>query len=165
MGALILVLVLAAVVIAISLRRVGPDEGLVIERLGNVTRTAGPGWTVVLPILERGRRVDTAPRHRWAVVTTNTSDGANAHVRLEYVERIGEITDAAQIDGEVQVAVEERLREHVAGRTAEDLPAVGQTLDWPPDSFVPGVLVERAEVTVCEVQGIGAFNREVNRGT
>ena len=63
------------------------------------------------------------------------------------------------------VAVEERLHEYIASRPAGELPTVGQRLDWPPDSFAPGVRVERAEVTVCEVQGIGAFAREVDRGT
>ena len=165
MSYLILALVLVAAVVAISLRRVGPDERLVIQRSGKVTRTAGPGWAVVVPVLENSRRVDTTPRHRWAVATTNTSDGANAHVRVEYVENIVDITDAGQLDGDVQVAVEPRLHEHITSRPASELPAVGQALDWPADSFGAGVLVERAEVTVCEVQGIGAFTREVNRGT
>ena len=149
MSYLILALVLAAVVIAISVRRVGSDEQLVIERLGEVNRTSGPGWAFVVPVLERGRRVDTAPRQRWAVATTYTADGANAHVRVEYVVQV---VDAGQIDEELQDAVEQRLHEHISDRPARELPAVGQTLDWPADSFVAGFLVEHAEVTVCDVQ-------------
>jgi hypothetical protein len=152
MSYLILALVLMAVVVAISVRRVGAEEQLVVERLGKVTRTAGPGLAFVVPVLEQGRRVDTAPRHRWAVATTNTSDGVNAHVRVEYVVKA---TDAGQGEGEVQEAVEERLHEHISDRPAGELPAVGQKLDWPADSFAPGVLVEHAEVTVCDVHGDG----------
>lgn len=147
---LILALVLAAVVAAISVRRVGSDEQLVIERLGQVSRTAGPGLAFVVPLLERGHRVDITPRPRWAVATTFTSDGVNAHVRVEYVVKV---TDAGKIDGEVQDLVEARLHEHIADRPATKLPAVGQELSWPADSFGPGVRVEHAEVTVCDVHG------------
>ena len=147
---LILALVLAAVVAAISVRRVGPDEQLVIERLGQVSRTAGPGLAFIVPLLEHGHRVDTTPRSRWAVATTYTSDGVNAHVRVEFVVRV---MDAGKIDGEVQDAVEDRLHEHIADRPAIELPAVGQKLGWPADSFGPGVSVEHAEVTVCDVHG------------
>ena len=149
MSYLILALVFAAVVVATSVRRVGSEEQLVIQRSGKVNRTVGPGLAFIVPILEQGRRVDTAPRPRWAVATANTSDGVNAHVRVEYV---AEVTDAGKGDREVQDAVGERLHEHIAERPAGELPAVGQTLDWPADSFVPGVLVKHAEVTVCDVR-------------
>jgi regulator of protease activity HflC (stomatin/prohibitin superfamily) len=159
MSYLILALVLVALVAAISIRRVGSDEQLVVRRFGKVSRTAGPGLTFVVPLLERAQRVDTTPRPRWAVATTNTSDGVNAHVRVEYVVQV---IDAGKADGDVQGAVESRLHDHVASRPAGELPTVGQTLDWRADSFVPGVLVELAEVTVCDVHGLEASDRRVN---
>jgi len=157
---LIVALVLVAVVAAVSLRRVGPGEQLVVHRFGRGSRTVGPGLGFVVPMLERARRVDTAPRHRWAVTTTNTLDGASAHLRIEYVVRV---TDAALapalVDAEVEDAVQERLRRHIADRSVRELPAVGQAMGWAADSFVPGVLVETAEVTVRDVEMIGDLDR------
>src|SRR5262249_58446911 len=85
---LVLILVLVVAIAAISLRRVRPDEQLLVLRRGEVIRTHGPGIAFVVPLMEHTRRVDTAPHRRWAVVTERTADGANAHVRVQFVARV-----------------------------------------------------------------------------
>lgn len=52
--------ILIAVVMARSFRRVGPDERLIVERLGMHARTVGPGWIFVMPVIERGIRLPLA---------------------------------------------------------------------------------------------------------
>jgi regulator of protease activity HflC (stomatin/prohibitin superfamily) len=54
-----IVIVIAAAV-AMSVRRVAPDERIIVERFGMHTRTAGPGWTLIVPVIERGIRVRLA---------------------------------------------------------------------------------------------------------
>jgi hypothetical protein len=53
-GALIVAIALAAIVLAKSVKRVGVDERLIVERFGAHNRTSGPGWCFTLPLVERG---------------------------------------------------------------------------------------------------------------
>src|SRR5262245_43988329 len=114
---LFLALVLVAALAALSVRRVGPEEQLVVHRFGQVSRTSGPGLAFVAPVVEHATRVDTSPRHRWAATTTRTSDGASAHLRVEYLMRV---TDAGRapdpMEAAVHDAVEDRLRRYVGER-------------------------------------------------
>ena len=157
---LILAVALVAVGAVLSLRRVGAEEQIVVQRFGKARRTIGAGLAFVVPVLERVRRVDTSARHRWTVTTTRTMDGASAHLRVEYVFRV---TDAALapelVEEAVKDAVDARLRKHVAERSVQGLPVVGQVMAWAADSFLPGVLVESAEVTVRNVEMIGDLRR------
>ena len=41
-------------VLAMSVKRVAPDERLIVERFGMHNRTAGPGWSLTVPVIERG---------------------------------------------------------------------------------------------------------------
>ncbi len=50
--------ILVAIALATSLRRVAPDQRLLVERFGMHTRTGGPGWTFIVPVIERGIRVN-----------------------------------------------------------------------------------------------------------
>jgi regulator of protease activity HflC (stomatin/prohibitin superfamily) len=153
---LILTLVLVAAAAALSLRRVGPGEQLVVQRFGKVRGTVRPGVAFVVPLVDRTWRVDTRPRQRYAATTTTTSDGASAHLRLEYTLRISDAGLAPELlEGAVRDAVEERLRSHINEHPAHRLPNVDQVLDWAPDSFVPGVLVTSAQVTVLDVEPVG----------
>jgi regulator of protease activity HflC (stomatin/prohibitin superfamily) len=54
------VALVVAIGLAMSLRRVAPDERLIVERFGTHTRTAGPGWTFIVPVIERGILVPLA---------------------------------------------------------------------------------------------------------
>jgi regulator of protease activity HflC (stomatin/prohibitin superfamily) len=159
---IVLIVVLVAVLAALSMRRVGSGERLVVERGGKVHRTSGPGIAFAVPLLEQSRRVDMAVRRRWAVVTGSTADGATAHVRLEFVTRVVDAALApAEADGKVLSAVEQRLHDDVATSSVGELPAVGQTMPWAPDEFVAGMRVEHPVVTVCDIEATGELRRLV----
>ena len=149
---LIAILVVLLLLGAASMRHVAPDEQLVVRRKGRVTRTAGPGFAMVLPLLESAQRVDTAERHRWAVVSEQTQDGATAHLRVEYLVRVSDVASApADLDTEIERTVEQRLREEITTRTSTSLPPVGKDLGWSTHEFLPGVRLDMARVTVSEV--------------
>lgn len=159
---IVLILVLVAVLVALSMRRVGSGERLVVERGGTVRRTSGPGIAFAVPVLEQSRRVDMAVRRRWAVVTGPTKDGATAHVRVEFVTRVVDAAAApAEVDGKVLSAVEKRLHDDVASSSVGQLPAVGETMPWAPDAFIPGMRVEHPQVTICDVEATGELRRLV----
>lgn len=143
----VLVLVSAA-----SVRVVGPGELLVVRRQGLVTRSSGPGLAYVVPLLESGLRVDVEPRERWVWVTATTGDGVTAHLQVEFVVRVNDAAVAPRdVDAIVLGAVEDVLRREIAMSTVDRLPDVGDVPGWAPGSFVPGVLVERPVVAVCDV--------------
>ena len=153
---LIAILVVLLLLGVASIRRVAPDEQLVVRRKGRVARTAGPGLTMVLPLVESAQRVDTAERHRWAVVTEHTQDGATVHLRVEYLVRVSDVASApADLDTEIERTVEHRLREEITTSTSTSLPAVGTDLGWSAHEFLPGVRLEMARVTVSDVDVTG----------
>jgi regulator of protease activity HflC (stomatin/prohibitin superfamily) len=153
---LIAILVVLLLLGLASIRRVAPDEQLVVRRNGRVARTAGPGVAMVLPLVESAQRVDTAERHRWAVATEHTQDGATAHLRVEYLVRVSDVASApVDLDAEIERTVEQRLSEEITASTSSSLPAVGADLGWSAKELLPGVRLEMARVTVSDVDAIG----------
>lgn len=160
---LVLSLVLVAALVALSFRRVGSGERLVVERRGKVRRTAVPGIAFSVPLLEQSRRVDMNARRRWVVVTGSTADGATARVRVGFeVSVIDAALAPAEVDAEVMTAVENRLHKDIASRTVRELPSRGEMMPWEPAGFVPGTRVEHAEVKVCDAEATGDLRRLVD---
>jgi regulator of protease activity HflC (stomatin/prohibitin superfamily) len=93
-GPLLLVIAIAVVVvlaIAMSVRRVQPDERIVVFRLGrtNESLVLGPGWVFLVPIVDRPVTVGLRPEqlvleHLPGV----TSDGRDIGVDLELAYRV-----------------------------------------------------------------------------
>jgi len=52
------VILLLAITIILSLKTLREDERLVIIRLGRFFKIAGPGIVMILPLIDRGIRVD-----------------------------------------------------------------------------------------------------------
>jgi regulator of protease activity HflC (stomatin/prohibitin superfamily) len=155
---LIAILVVLLLFGVASIRRVAPDEQLVVRRKGRVARTAGPGLAMVLPFVESAQRVDTAERHRWAVVTEHTQDGATAHLRVEYLVRVSDVASVpADLDSEIERVVEQRLSDEITTSTSTSLPAVGADLGWSAHEFLPGVRLDMARVTVSEIDVEGSY--------
>lgn len=61
LGSLVAAALLAFLVLAAAFRRVGPDERLVVRRSGRVRAVAGPGLTMIFPLLDRLTRVPVGP--------------------------------------------------------------------------------------------------------
>lgn len=149
---LLALLAAAAVLVLASTRRVRPDERLVVVRPGRPARTAGPGITWVIPLLDSTQRVGTEPRERWAVAKATTIDGVTARVQVEFSVRVVEPEVAPRdVDQQVVDAVEDALRHEIGRRTVADLPTAGDDPAWAPEAFLPGVLVEHAVVISSDV--------------
>jgi hypothetical protein len=92
------------------------------------------------------------------VVTEHTEDGATAHLRVEYLVQVSDLASApADLDTEIERAVEHRLREEISTTTSTSLPPVGTDLGWSAHEFLPGVRLEMARVTVSEVDVEGSY--------
>lgn len=60
-GSLVAAALLAFLALAAAFRRVGPDERLVVRRSGRIRAVAGPGLTMIFPLLDRATKVPVGP--------------------------------------------------------------------------------------------------------
>jgi regulator of protease activity HflC (stomatin/prohibitin superfamily) len=148
----------------LSVRLVGDQQALVVTRGGVRRRLHGPGPALVAPLLDSVRRVDTGTRQRWDAATATTADGVQARLEAGYALRVADpMTAPPDADGLVAGLVEDRLRSLIASAAASDLPSRGDDLAWFPDSFVPGVLVERVSVVDADVAVTPELRRLLRR--
>ena len=87
----IAVAVVVALAIAMSVRRVKPDERLVVFRLGrtNESLVRGPGWAFLIPILDRPVTVTLRPQHFVIEnLPARTADGRDVGVDLDLRLRV-----------------------------------------------------------------------------
>jgi regulator of protease activity HflC (stomatin/prohibitin superfamily) len=61
MAQFIISAVLAVIILAMALKTVREDERLAIFRLGHFFRVAGPGLVLLIPIADRGVKVNLGP--------------------------------------------------------------------------------------------------------
>jgi len=148
----LLVVAVVLVVAVAFVRFVGHQQELVVTRHGRPIRTRGPGPALVVPLLESGRRIDTAVRRQWTAVTAVTADGARAHLQVEYAVRVTNPVAAPEdADDLVADEVENRVRQGISRVLARDLPDGGDPLPWAPESFAPGVVVEHITVNSADI--------------
>ena len=136
-------LLLASAALVASLRVVPERSRLVVSRLGQVTRVAGPGLVLRVPGLEHAAEVSLRPARVDLVVPAVTLDGVRVRVRAEAQVQVthpaltawlagsGDPTGAAAHEVESALLRDVALRELVHGLRRE--PATrGQIVTEPP---------------------------------
>lgn len=85
------VIVVVVALVASSVRRIGPDERLVVYRFGHADTSAmrGPGIIFLVPVIDSGVRVSLLPQHvALDAVPATTSDGRGVGVDLDLRFRV-----------------------------------------------------------------------------
>jgi len=159
--------ILAAVIVAIgaasavSAKRVAPDERLAVYRMGNAHDVREPGWTLLIPVLDRGIRVDL--RERRSEIrrqTLTSSDGQSVdisgHVRWQIHDPMMSVIHVRDIDEAVADFAAQAIREVVESSTRPEL-LDQPTLDATIATRIEAVLQRwGATVIAVEVRPTGA---------
>ncbi|MEO3828501.1 SPFH domain-containing protein [Actinomadura sp. B10D3] len=123
---------LAATAAASGLRRVEPDERLVVRRSGRTRGVRGPGLRYLVPLADSGVRVPAGARSYGLWVRAMTRDGVPVLVKARAELRVDDPaayaasaeTPSTLPSFAVQAAAEAALRGMIADRDLADLPSL-----------------------------------------
>lgn len=125
-------LLAAAVTVLVGLllavvRRVPEGQAISLHRFGRYRRTLGPGWHLVLPLVERvALRVTLVGHH--VAVHDDAHGGTDAEVYYQILEPARAGRALADVDGLVQRETAERLHALTGEADGSDLPALAPRL-------------------------------------
>lgn len=158
---------IAAVAVTLSARFVKDHERLVIFRMGRTRPSLerGPGFAFLIPIVDRGVRVDMRPRTLDLFNLPARTDGDEAVVvdatfRYRVVDAFRSVVNAANVDGALQGVIQTTIRS-IAGQQARSdvlaarhrlTDAVQAKLSEPATRW--GVEIERFEVI--DIRAVGS---------
>lgn len=118
-----------------------------------------PDLSSLNPLAHLRRTRPAERRHRLAVGTATTADGARAEVHVDYVVSIAAGVVADDADAAASDAVEGLIREAIAEVRVADLPLVGDVLHWGDRLELPDVSLEHVVVADSEVQVTAELRR------
>ena len=156
------VLVALGLMLLLSARTVGPNERLVVFRMGRTNRSLvrGPGRTWLLPLVDRAAVVDMEER-RFDLpgLEATTVDGqriaADVAIRLLVVDPFLNVVNVAWMDGAVPELVRQKYAGAAAARTLDEA-RTGQVLENDMRQPIDAVLAHwGARCSSLEVRGIG----------
>ncbi len=101
----VLLLPTLALLVAMSVRRVGPDELVLVVRRGRVVRSGATGWLARLPGLERFVAVSTHRQLLPLVVRGRTRDGVDILALADLTLAVEGVPDLVEYDDPATAAV------------------------------------------------------------
>jgi regulator of protease activity HflC (stomatin/prohibitin superfamily) len=140
-----------------STRFVARNERAVISRADHVTRVAGSGLAVRIPVLEKVRVVSMDPVDLPLVLDATTHDGVRVRILATAVCRITEPEGSTIVDephAETARAVERQIQQEVGVTRLDQLVLSGAKLTYLPALLSRETVAWGAEVTSVRVDAV-----------
>ena len=122
-----LVVFVGVAILSVSAIRILPEfQRLVVFRLGRYIRTVGPGIVMLMPMIDRGVKVDLREQSQSLTQVINTSDFLRVSVDFGWRYRVADPAKAVlggqgTLEAEIREVVDSTLRSTVGALTADQL--------------------------------------------